>query len=106
LEKLEDFVKREGHCNSAIFHSFLIFLFTDSFFFSEIGELLRAKSKYGPGGEFESDWYALLTFCLRLLSFLLMQDTAWSSSSSATHNNLGGSYVGSTSTIGFDEKLK
>jgi hypothetical protein len=43
-------------------HSFFyLFLFTDlsSFFSSEIGELLCMKSKYGPGGEFEPDWYVL-----------------------------------------------
>ena len=64
LEKLEEFVKRDGHCNSAIIPSFHRFLFTDSFFFSEIGELLCMKSKYGPGGEFEPDWY-VLTIILR-----------------------------------------
>jgi hypothetical protein len=65
-EKLEEFVKRDGHCNSAIIPSFRFFLFTYSFSFlffsSEIGELLCMKSKYGPGGEFEPDWYVLLSF--------------------------------------------
>ena len=26
----------------------------------ELGMLLRMKSKYGPGGEFEPDWYVIL----------------------------------------------
>jgi hypothetical protein len=57
-------VKRDGLCNSAIIPSFHIFLFTSSFSFfsSEIGELLCMKSKYGPGGEYEPDWYVLLYF--------------------------------------------
>jgi hypothetical protein len=37
---------------------------------SEIGELLCLKSKYGPGGEFEADWYVLL--CFYCPSLLLM----------------------------------
>ena len=42
--------------NSNLFIDLFIFLS----FSSEIGELLCMKSKYGPGGEFEPDWYVLL----------------------------------------------
>ena len=62
-------MKRDGHCNSAITSSFHLFLLT-FFFSSEIGELLCMKSKYGPGGEFEPDWYLLLSFYC--LSFFLI----------------------------------
>ena len=60
LVKLEEFAKRGGHCNSTVIPSFHVFLFTFFFLFSEIGELLCMKSRYGPGGRFEPDWYVLL----------------------------------------------
>jgi len=60
LEKLEEFVKRGGLCNSTVVPSFCFSRLADPFFFlSEIGELLCMKSRYGPGGEFEPDWYVL-----------------------------------------------
>ena len=34
----------------------------EAFGIRKIGELLRMKSKYGPGGKFEPDWYVLLSF--------------------------------------------
>jgi hypothetical protein len=70
LEKLEESVRRGGHCNSAKVPLFYPFLFVD-FLFSEIGELLCIKSKYGPGGEFEPDWYVFLS-ALVTFSYLFM----------------------------------
>jgi hypothetical protein len=73
LEKLEESVKRDGHCNSAINLSFILFcsLIFFLFFSSEIGELLCMKSKYGPGGEFEPDWYVLSFYFISLFSHIL-----------------------------------
>ena len=53
---LDEFVRRGGLCNSTVVSSHYLSLLADSFFFfSEIGELLCIKSKYGPEGEFELD---------------------------------------------------
>jgi hypothetical protein len=53
LEKSEEFVKRDGHCNSTTIPSFHSFLFADCFSFlffspSEIGELLRMWHVHSP----------------------------------------------------------